>query len=81
MTLSVKDLTKRYGVGEQTVLAWIHSGELLAINVGRRAGAKKPRYRIPQAALDEFEARRATTPSVPRSRKKRTEPGVIEFYK
>jgi excisionase family DNA binding protein len=42
-TVSVKDVAERYGVTPHTVLSWIASGELRAVNVGRRAGAKKPR--------------------------------------
>jgi excisionase family DNA binding protein len=81
-TLTVRDLCERYGVTEHTVLAWIRSGEMLAVHVGRKAGAKKPRWRITQAALDAFEQLR--TPSTPRlasHRKKRTTGDVVEFYK
>ena len=39
-TLSVRDLCERYGVSAHTVLNWIHNGELKAVNVGRRPGAK-----------------------------------------
>ena len=43
--LTVGDLCERYGVTEHTVLSWIRSGELKAVNVGRRADATKPRWR------------------------------------
>jgi excisionase family DNA binding protein len=42
-TFSVRDLCERYGVGEHTVLAWIRSRELRAVNVGRKLGARRPR--------------------------------------
>ena len=35
-TLSVRDLCERYAVTEHTVLGWIRTGELRAVNVGRR---------------------------------------------
>jgi excisionase family DNA binding protein len=80
-TLSVRDVCERYGVGEHTVLGWLRSGELRAVNVGRTAGAKKPRWRITQEALEAFEQLR--TPGAPpaqmKRRKKPTD--VIEFYK
>ena len=52
---TVQDVQRRYGVTVHTVLGWIRSGELRAVNVGRRLGAKKPRWRITQQALDAFE--------------------------
>jgi excisionase family DNA binding protein len=80
-TYSVRDLRERYGVSEHTVLQWIRSGELRAINVGRRPGAKKPRWRVTQAALDAFEAARTPTPSAPGARQRRPRPAeVIAFY-
>jgi excisionase family DNA binding protein len=81
MTHSVRDLCERYGVSEHTVLGWIHSGELPAVNVGRRLGAKKPRWRITQEAMEAFEQLRTHTPPPPRTRRKKQMAGVIEFYK
>jgi hypothetical protein len=79
-TFSVRDLSKRYCVSEHTILNWIRAGELQAVNVGRLPGAKKPRWRITQEALDQFEAQRTPTPAPlpPRRRKRPTE--GIEFY-
>lgn len=76
---TVADIQKRYQVTEATVLGWIRSGELKALNVGRKLGAKKPRWRIPQAALDAFEGARVATPEAPRTRRQKSA-GVIEFY-
>jgi hypothetical protein len=81
VTFSVRDVTERYGVSEHTVLGWIKTGELKAMNVGRRLGAKKPRWRITQAALAAFELSRTPTPSLPRSRRRKRPAEVIEFYK
>ena len=78
-TLTVKDLCERYGVNEHTVLGWIRSGELRAINVGRKAGSKKPRWRVTPEALASFELLRSHTPPPPRTRRKR-QTDVIEFY-
>lgn len=80
-TLSVHDLTERYGVGEHTVLGWIASGELKAVNVGRRLGAKKPRWRITQEALEAFEALRTPGPPAPQMKRRKRPTDVIEFYK
>lgn len=80
---SVKDLTKKFGVGEATVLRWILSGQLKAMNVGRMPGLGKPRWRITEKALADFESARSTTvPARPTVRRtKRKSPEVIEFYK
>ena len=77
---TVKQIAERFGVGEHTVLAWLKSGELRAINVGRTAAKLKPRWRITQEALAEFELRRQAEPPLPRTRRKKRSTGVIEFY-
>jgi excisionase family DNA binding protein len=79
-TLSVRDLCERYSVCEHTVLTWINRGELRAINVGRRPGAKKPRWRITQSALDAFELARTVAPPPPQTRRRKRPAEVIEFY-
>lgn len=78
---TIADLVNRYGVTEHTVLGWIRSGELKAVNVGRTPEARKPRWRITQAALDAFEAMRTPTAPMPRMARKRRAADVIEFYK
>jgi excisionase family DNA binding protein len=79
-TLSVKELCERYGVNEHTVLGWIRSGELRAINVGRRQGTKKPRWRITPEALVAFELLRTPTPPIPRTRRRKQAGEVIDFH-
>ena len=78
--LSVKELCERYGVNEHTVLGWIKSGELKAINVGRRPGAKKPRWRITADALATFELIRTNNLPLPRTRRRKQSADVISFY-
>jgi excisionase family DNA binding protein len=79
-TLSVRDLCDRYSVSEHTVLMWIKRGDLRAINVGRQPGAKKPRWRVTQAALEAFELARTTSPPPPRVWRRKRPANVIEFY-
>ncbi len=79
--LSVRDVCHRLGVGPHTVLAWIGSGELRAINAARRAGSKRPNWRIPPESLTAFEAARSVAPPTPRTpRRKRSDDGIIRFY-
>jgi excisionase family DNA binding protein len=80
-SLTVADVARRYRVGEHTILRWINSGQLLAVNVGRSPGARKPRWRISEQALADFEAaRRTTAPPPPRTRRRQRPADVIEFY-
>ncbi len=79
-SLSVAQIAEHYGVTVHTVLGWIRSGELRAVNVGRRPDGKKPRWRIPLAALEAFEAARTPTAPAPRARRRKRPPEVIEFY-
>lgn len=73
-------IAKHYAVGVGTVLGWIHSGELAAINVG--SGPKRPRWRIMPEALEAFERRRASQPPAPKSsrRRRKADPSVIEYF-
>ncbi len=78
---SVDEVRQRYGVTEGTVLGWIHSGELKAINVGRKPGSKRPRWRVPQSAIETFELIRTASSTPAPSRKIRRPAGdVIQFY-
>ena len=45
-------------VDDEQVLAWIHSGELVAVNVAKSANGKKPRWRISESELGRFLLRR-----------------------
>lgn len=79
MTLSVKQICERYGVGKHSVLQWIRTSELRAINVGHRPGAKKPRWRITEDALAAFEALRTPTPAPSTKRRRRLADQTIAF--
>ncbi|MEX1095243.1 MAG: helix-turn-helix domain-containing protein [Planctomycetales bacterium] len=80
MTYDVKQVAERYDVTQQTVLGWIHRGELKAFNVGVEPGKKKPRWRITESALAAFEALRTPTPPAPVVRRKRQPADVIDRY-
>ena len=77
---TIRDLTERYGVGEHTVLGWIRSGELRALNCGRRPGAKKPRWRVTAEAITAFEVCRTHLPPLPKTRRRKQSTNVIAFY-
>ncbi|HVL16062.1 MAG TPA: helix-turn-helix domain-containing protein [Gemmata sp.] len=81
---TVSDISTRYGVTAHTVIAWIHSGDLSAVNVGRGSSGGKPRWRISEEALAAFEQRRASAPATPvpkfRAARRRRDDDVIAFY-
>jgi excisionase family DNA binding protein len=78
--LTIRDLCDRYSVTEHTVLGWIRSGELRAINVGRSLRTKKPRWRILAESLQDFEALRTASPPPPRARRRKQRADVIDYY-
>ena len=81
MTFGIKDLCERYGVGEHTVLGWIRTGELKAIDVSRHRSGR-PHWRVTVEARSAFEQARTPSPPLPKTRrKKRSAENVIEFFK
>jgi len=54
--LTPNDIAKAWGVARETVVSWIRSGELAAINVA--APGRQPRFRIDVEDLRTFELRR-----------------------
>ena len=79
---TVKDVCDLYQVTPNTVLGWIHNGELKAVNVGRRMGANKPRWRISDAAITAFESLRTPSAPTPKAITRRAgRDQVIEFYR
>ena len=81
--LTPKQVADRYGVSVHTVLHWIDSDQLKAINCGRAPGKLKPRWKILPEHLAAFElTRQSGSAPQPNHRRRKAEPaGVIEFYK
>jgi excisionase family DNA binding protein len=52
--LTALEVSERLGVDVDTVRAWCASKQLVAINVARNARGKRARWRISEAALEEF---------------------------
>lgn len=70
MTLTVLALAERYAVSQHTVLQWIRTGELRAVDVSRRLGGR-PRWRITPDAMAAFELLRTPTPAPATKRRQR----------
>jgi hypothetical protein len=77
--LSPQTIADRLGLAKvDRVLSWIHSGELVALNVSARPG--RPTWRVAAADLDRFLAGRRTRPATPRARRRERYTDVIRFY-
>lgn len=72
-------VAQHFGVSADKVRAWITSGQLDAIDVSTRPGGR-PRWRISEANLLEFEARRAATPPPKPKRRRRRDPAITEYF-
>lgn len=78
-TKTTAEVAQQLAVDPGKVLDWIHSGQLVAVNVATNTGGR-PRWRVSQESLAEFLARRKSQlPPSTRSRRK-PKSDVIEFY-
>ncbi|MBX9788577.1 MAG: helix-turn-helix domain-containing protein [Pirellulales bacterium] len=83
MTYTVKQIAELFQVDRSTVVSWIRSAELAAVNIARRKDGV-PRYWITQEALDGFKLRRCAVdgpppPRIRRSRKKLPD-GWVDYF-
>ena len=51
---SVQQACKVLSCDDETILAQIHSGELAAVNIAKRADAKRPTWRIAECELGRW---------------------------
>lgn len=78
---STGEVAKQFRVAEGKVRGWITSHQLAAVNVAANVSCR-PKWRIPQSAIDEFVARRQAKPAVKISRRRKRQkcPSLIEFF-
>jgi transposase len=80
--LTVRDLMNRFGVGERTVLLWVASGQIKAVNVARNPAARRPSWRFREEDVLAWENGRRTGPApAPPTRRWKHSADVIEFIK
>ena len=77
--LTPPEVAKRLRVKSSTVISWIRSGELRAIDTARR-GARRPRFKIDPADLIAFENGRQVEVKTNGSRRRPKDPDVIEYF-
>lgn len=82
--LTIAEIAEQLGVDLDTPRAWIASKQLVAVNVCKSPGGRKPRWRVRQADLDEFLAKRAnrqrTTPEATARPRRAAKPPVREWF-
>jgi len=76
---SPNQVAHRLSVGVHTVLAWIASGELRALNTARKATGR-PRWKITSEALVSFEAKRTVGPVPRATRRRRRISGYTDYF-
>ena len=79
VTFSPQQIAERHGIDRAKVLRWIDAGDLRAINVASNPNGR-PRWRIPEEALAEFEQRRANPAAVPVQRRA-TPTGIVRNFR
>jgi hypothetical protein len=76
--LTVREVARRYRVGEDKVRGWIARGELAAVNTAS-ALCGRPRWVVLPESLTEFERRRkGGTP--PKQKPRRRRPEIKDYY-
>ncbi len=80
---STHELAERWGVNVSKVGEWIRTGELRAINVAKSLQGNRPRYRVSDEAVREFEHRRSVVQEAAPStipRRRRQSAAVVNFF-
>lgn len=77
--LTPPEIAAETGSRPETVISWIRSGELPAVDFARR-GATRPRFRVNRADYETFLAGRAVqSPAPRRPGRRQADPGVTEY--
>jgi excisionase family DNA binding protein len=84
LTAPVRALTpveaaRQLGVSPDKIRGFIAAGELRASNLAMRQGGR-PRWRIAPVDLEEFLARRSAVPRPRRTRRRKEQAEVIQFF-
>lgn len=80
--MTPKELAARWRCSVQHVLTLIGNGQLPGFNVAINPHGKKPRWRIAEADVVDFERRRAgAKPQAPQKRRRPDSRDVVEFFR
>ena len=75
---TVRDLARRWRVGEDKIRALLRRGELVGVNVATNLSGK-PRWRITAESVERFERRRSSAPP-PKPPPRRRRSAQVDFY-
>ena len=80
--LTPPQVAAMWGTTQETIHAFIRSGELKAINFARPGCNQRPRYKIDIRDLEDFERRRQVSPapSKPPRRKRKEVGSELDYY-
>ena len=78
-TKSPSEIAQRFGVDHAKVLRWIDSGQLKAVNVATNPTGR-PRWRVSDHSLAEFEQARANVPPLQPTRRRSAAPVTRRYY-
>ena len=51
---TIQQAAEVLGCDDETILSWIHSGELAAANIAKSTQAKRPTWRLAESELGRF---------------------------
>lgn len=77
-TLTPPQIAKQLSVSPDTVGGWIRKGELRASNLNKRG--KRPRWVVERSALAEFLKARQPEPPQKRTRRRKPDSDVTEYF-
>jgi hypothetical protein len=61
--MTIGEISNKYRISRQTILSWIHTGQLIARDVSMNSGFRTPKYRILMSDVEQFFAGRVIQPS------------------
>ena len=77
---TVPELAHRWRVSCDKVRGWLARGELVGINIAADPLGRRPRWRIRESDVVEFEARRGVARADHRGRRRRQPAEIIQFF-
>lgn len=77
---TAQQVARYFGVADETVYAWIESGELVAVNTAKHG--TRPRWRVAPEAIQKFEDQRLHDAARSRQKRKRQRrPPVKQYFR
>jgi hypothetical protein len=75
---TVRDLARKWRIGEDKIRGFLRRGELVGVNVATHLSGK-PQWRITAESVERFERRRSSAPP-PQPPPRRRRSALVDFY-